>query len=440
MKEILLNNASYIKSYLTSHFPLDAEFLRRHINHLDWEALSGNTDLHLDNEFISEYEDKIIWDNFCPLNSEYYEGEGNEQKIISFLERYKDKLNWWLVSRMIGPLKNDTYIIDRYLEYWDWNALSMNIWINWSYELTKKYRTMVNWSELVQNPYIKWTPEMLQEFEDEIDWSLFFHSADFSWDYSTLQQFRHRLEPLGINMDMLYYQAAFPEKFKGKKAPGYAGSHGHVNDDEDKQNMDQPYYIYYDEEKDKEYIIYEYVKEYWLRGGFKLLETFDEAHDFVRSLPSMENINFTDKIAWSPEAFKYLLSIPNIDMLHLSTFSTFMDAHKTLKENTDKLIWEKRERSTGFNTINQEKHLESVTGVTANKNIIWTSAMLDEFGDRLNWDYLSFYGKFDWTPELIDRHFDRFNRELIFKNEFFYLDFVMEVMDDELMDRVFEEG
>ena len=66
--------------------------------------------------------------------------------------------------------------------------------------------------------------------------------------------------------------------------------------------------------------------------------------------------------------------------------------------------------------------------------------MLDEFGDRLNWDYLSFYGKFDWTPELIDRHFDRFNRELIFKNEFFYLDFVMEVMDDELLDRGFEEG
>jgi hypothetical protein len=304
---------------------------------------------------------------------------------------------------------------------------------------------MVEWDELIANPSIEWTIGMLREFEDEINWFRFYQSDNFKWDYSSILEFQHKLKPLGINMDELYLKATFPEKFKPTghyELPDAEEEYDNEYGEESNEDLDEEYDEEYGEEYDNEYqdeSANEYSEASLIRDGVTILKSFDDVHDFVSSYPSPDRIDFTDKIAWSSEAISYVLSIPNIDILHISTFSILLDAARVLKENSEKLIWGKRMSEIAIDRNNHVKNQEYIMGITANKNIVWTCAMLDEFSDRLNWDFLSSSGKFEWTRELGNKHLHKFNQELLFRNESFYEFLIVHVLNVELLEKIFGE-
>jgi hypothetical protein len=408
MRSFILKNAQWIKPYILNNFPMDEEFYEKHKKYLSWELISKNKNTDFDIDFIEAHEDQIIWDYFNPLNSTYFADDDEDSKLRFFLDKYKEKLNWVLVSSLLGELERPTEVLMKFYDYWDWSGLCFNCRIPWDKNMIIEFRNAIDWSEIVSNPYLDWTYEMIEEFENEIDWYKFYFNSNYAWDYRSIKRFRPQLENLGIFIDELFYKAAYPEKYKVSK-----------------RRKDENRLLFDDQES-----------ETAVPQNDLILKNFDEAYDLIKTLPSLEKINFTKDLKWSEEAFSYLLSQKNIDILHLSTYSDFTDPMISLRMHYEKLIWHEQIQQVVFDKNGDENLIDIPMGISANKNIVWTCEMLDEFLDNINWEVLSSYGNFEWSPELIKKHFHRFDKELIFSDPYLYENIIYPSLDDELFNKL----
>lgn len=409
MRSFILKNAQWIKHYILINFPINEEFYEKYKKHLSWELISQNENTDFGFDFIEAHEDQIIWDYFNPLNSSYFNDDDKDSKLLFFLDKYKERLNWVMVSSFLGELERPSEVLMKFYDYWDWSCLCYNESIPWDKNMMIEFRNAIDWSGIVFNSNLEWTYEMLEEFEDEIDWCRFYACSKYFWDYRSIKRFRSQLENLGVSFDELFYKAAYPEKFKVKKKRRKNVNRLHFDDQE-------PITI--------------------ISPNILCLKSFDEAHDLIKTLPSLEEINFISNLKWSEEAFSYLLSFEKIDILHLSTYTDFIDPFISLRMHYEKLIWHKQTEQIVFDENNEEKLIELPLGISANSNIIWTCEMLDEFTEKINWQVISKYGKFEWSPELIKKHFHRFDKELIFNHSSLYDKIIYPSLDDELFDEV----
>ncbi len=122
-------------------FPVSLELLSKlPLETLNWEEMSKHKGIF---SVINQYEEYIDWHKLS-------ENLSLNVKDDDFIEKYKDKLDWYYVCRRQGfVFTND--ILDKYSEYIDWTLASQSLDIEYTKELVEQYKEKWNWPALINN-------------------------------------------------------------------------------------------------------------------------------------------------------------------------------------------------------------------------------------------------------------------------------------------------
>jgi hypothetical protein len=122
-------------------FPISLQLLSKLPSEaLNWEEMSKHKGIF---SIIDQYEEYIDWHNISDNIS-------LNVKDADFLEKYKDKLDWYYICRRQGfVFTND--ILDKYSDYIDWTLASQSFDIEFTKELVEHYKDKWNWPALINN-------------------------------------------------------------------------------------------------------------------------------------------------------------------------------------------------------------------------------------------------------------------------------------------------
>ena len=101
---------------MSEEFPWNEEQLERYKNKVNWSLVSAN-----------EY---VAWS-------------------VSLLERFKNRLNWKELSGNDSPHLFKPEIIRAFVDKWDWTELSKQS--GWTLSLIEEFKDHIDWEELVDN-------------------------------------------------------------------------------------------------------------------------------------------------------------------------------------------------------------------------------------------------------------------------------------------------
>jgi hypothetical protein len=221
----------------------DYEKINKFQDHIDWHALSLNTNI----EFTSNirhnkcYYGKIIGWSFGTYFNLLNEFENwnfkslsynpslcmmkcslPERVLIEFLDAYewdwtgisknpsipwtyktietfKDRIDWKSFSRRellsncehaIGSWSTD--LIEKYIDKLDWSELSSNPYLPWSNEFIDRFKDRWSWRGISLNEGIPWSKELLSRYENQLHWDLLSEYAG-QWDKSLIMKFQDKI-------------------------------------------------------------------------------------------------------------------------------------------------------------------------------------------------------------------------------------------------------
>jgi len=162
------------------------EMVDKYAHRMDWEYFSPNGNKPFSNEFIEKYLHK-------------YKPPYHAMGIIEhpdLIEKYANSIQWWVVSYNTC-LPVDKAFFDKWNQYLNWCAVAANgcaidsfakfelffgetdypqkyrclssDWvIDWSEDLLRKYINEWDWKALSFNPGLPWSMEMMERFEDRL--------------------------------------------------------------------------------------------------------------------------------------------------------------------------------------------------------------------------------------------------------------------------------
>jgi hypothetical protein len=383
IKNLILTNPLWVKRYLTKRHPLPVDLVDRYADSIDWELLSENCSFAFSEEFCAKYEDRINWEIFLPLRSPVFKGVGRDARLISFLDRFSNKMDWYIISIWLKQPEDPAMLIKRYEDQWEWKGLSFNQDIIWTLPLLRQFRDKLKWDQISMNPDIEWRFEWLIEFEDLLDWKLFYINAYYDWGLSTLQRFSHKLSAAGVEHELVEYL---------NNKEGMANSIIVQNENstigKSQDEIKFPGYEARFEEIKK--IVYRYRNK-------------------------LDEINWEENIIWSEESFEYIMNYKGTDLLHLSTYSRFKEPAAILRKFGSRLIWGKQYWGTLPEDIAGGGEYLVYAGISANHFMDWTEELIDEFKDQIDWKVLSKEGYIKWTPGILEKYFDLLDKEAILR-------------------------
>lgn len=143
---------------------LSMTMIEKFADKLDWEEVSGNSNVIWTVEGINKFANRIHWDEFSRSCPENLLSESTLQKFAS---------------------------------KWDWKALSNrdDIYNNW--RLLEKFADKVNWGEVITNWHIEKPPEFFSRFQHYIPMSKFQDSR--LWNAMVEARAKHLIqEAIGI--------------------------------------------------------------------------------------------------------------------------------------------------------------------------------------------------------------------------------------------------
>jgi hypothetical protein len=417
IKNLILTHPLWVKRYLTRQYPLPVELVDRYADGINWDLLSENDKFAFDEDFCAKYEDRINWEIFLPLRSSVFTGKGRDARLISFLDRFSSKMDWFSTSIWLKQPEDPAMLIQRYEDQWDWKGLSYNEGINWTPALFRQFRDKLRWDQISMNALIEWKFEWLVEFEDLLDWDLLYINANYDWNLTSFLRFEHNLNAAGVDIkstDFLYDREEINNNFF------FGNGHMYSNDSEDEIKL----------------------REYEYR--------FEEIQKIIYSNRNkLAEINWEYNIIWTKESFEYILNCKGTDLLHLSTYSRFKDPAAILRKFGSRLIWgEEFWDTVPEDIIEGGGEFMIYKGVSANPNIIWTEELLDEFRDQIDWKVLSKDGHIKWTPEILDKYFDLLDKDVLLEEDILegenrlFLDLIIPELDDKMIEvlMMYSEG
>ncbi len=406
MKNFILQNSERVKKAITPGYPFNMDELYRNAENIDWELLSANQVTDFSIEFCIDYEERINWEKFNPFGTMYFHGEGAGERTTRFLKRFANQINWQKISPMLGCFENQEVILSMFEERWDWSGICRNFRINWTMDLLRRFRHRIDWTELSGHALVHWEYAWLEEFEDELDWARFYYYGGYNWDQKSIIRFRRQLEGIGEEVDRLLSGVD-----SGKLA---------------NRNMERTQ-VRAEEEMLRMY-----------HGFYHTLHGITDVVKLVESYPdAISRINFVDDLKWTEESFAYVLDLKGSDVVHLSTTSGFEDVVEVLRKFKDRLIWGGRHEIAGCSDEGKEEIQNVTYGISVNETICWTEEMLDEFREYIHWDLLSEYGVIMWTPGIVHKYMHLMNKDVVFEDDSFMLDILMDNLDEKMVDMVF---
>ncbi len=136
---------------ISSDYPLNDELLMEYSNDLDWEEVSGNSNIKWTAAMINCWGDRLNWKTFSE--------RANEEILIpELIEKFKDRWDWSELSDN-SDLKLTYDLIDKYIDRWDWDRLINRGWYSSESEL---------YSIDFLNRYVKYIP--MEDFEKSNLW------------------------------------------------------------------------------------------------------------------------------------------------------------------------------------------------------------------------------------------------------------------------------
>ena len=104
---------------------------------------------------------------------------------ISLLEKFKDKVDWKEVSRIIGGMWS-IQLLERFEEYLCWDILSSNPSPALLQEdIFDRFIDHWNWFNLTNNFQITWSIELIDKYADYLDWKTLLDRLErLFFDYS----------------------------------------------------------------------------------------------------------------------------------------------------------------------------------------------------------------------------------------------------------------
>ena len=98
---------------LSGSFGFTLQMLEKHQDRLDWDEISGNTDIVWTVDMLEKFKKRINWTEFS--------GSCNESLLtVEIVERFKDYFDW---KELSGHCNIPLSIIDRFPDRIDWKEL-----------------------------------------------------------------------------------------------------------------------------------------------------------------------------------------------------------------------------------------------------------------------------------------------------------------------------
>lgn len=172
-------------------FFTDIDIIRRFKDNLNWVKLVEEPTLPWSIEFVGEFEKYLF------INSK---SEGNKLRSVfshievvpwseELLDKYIDCWDWDALSRNQGINFNERMIL-KYSDRWNWKALSANPSIFMTEKLLIAFLLKgANWEALGSNPNIQWTDNLIQKVEWKSFWKGLSSNPSFKWGIKILKKY-----------------------------------------------------------------------------------------------------------------------------------------------------------------------------------------------------------------------------------------------------------
>ena len=409
MKNFILHNTPLIKTWLTKNYPLQPGFIERHEYSIDWNLLSQNIKIDYTLEFCEKYKDKLNWEKFNPLLSNQFIGEGRDDRLIAFVDHFKDKLNWHTVTQYLRIPENTEHLLNTFEDYWDWGNLCLLESIPWNINLLRKFRNKIVWGSISVNNSVLWKYEWIEEFEDLLDWFWFPHYSSYTWDGRSLKRFRQHLD----NEDL---KALSLRNWLYEAGPGTRT--GQSGNPENENRVDPVA-----------------EEEFELNDDIASLEeVIDQLSQYF---PQDEEIDYFNFIQFNLQTFSYLMSLDNVNQLSLATEAIIAEPRATLRKFGDILEWGRYSMVKSKDENGKEIEVMRPRGISANRNIVWTEELMDEFADRIQWNIFGKCGRMKWTKGMVEKYFERFDKDDILQKHALFHKLILPELTENLFELVF---
>ena len=122
-------------------FPISVNLLNNlPLEDLNWDEISKHKGILT---IIDNYSEYVNWQHIS-------ENIGLNVKDVAFLEKYKDRLDWYYICRRQG-FKFTNEILNQFSDYLDWSLASESTDIEFSKDLVEMYKAKWNWPALFSN-------------------------------------------------------------------------------------------------------------------------------------------------------------------------------------------------------------------------------------------------------------------------------------------------
>lgn len=122
---------------------LSNEFMQSMATEEAWKELSGN--FNWSETTLEKYQDKVDWDDIS--------GNSNIRWTIPMIQKFLKKINWDKFS----DCADENILTEKYLETfkekWNWRNLSNNSNVNLTDELLEKYADRWDWETIIDSYY-----------------------------------------------------------------------------------------------------------------------------------------------------------------------------------------------------------------------------------------------------------------------------------------------
>ena len=156
-----LNKEAWKK--LSREFKWTEELLKKYKGEIDWEALSGNTEM--------------LW----------------TASILDYFKNYIDwkELSGYAPTRLLTPK-----IIEQFADRWDWHELSENSNLELSYALLDKFADKWDWERIINRWRSEelYTPDFLERYKEFIPTEEF--KSSYLWDALVERRFDELVEEI----------------------------------------------------------------------------------------------------------------------------------------------------------------------------------------------------------------------------------------------------
>ena len=164
--------------------PWSVKFLEHYADRWDWITLSSNKGLPWSEEFIERYADRWSW-----------EALGENPAIpwsASLVENLTRRLELGITKLHAYGVPWTREIIERFIDQWNWEALSENVAMPWSIVWIEQFAERWDWYELSGNRYLPWSIELIDRYIDRWDWTALSFNKGFQLSLALIERYADR--------------------------------------------------------------------------------------------------------------------------------------------------------------------------------------------------------------------------------------------------------